>query len=65
MLSDLRAGHEYSVWMSSSTSVGDGGVFSPHLNFTALEDGQSPHTLRGEAQLCTAFPTDYAPKKSH
>ncbi len=65
MLSDLRAGHEYSVWMSSSTSVGDGGVFSPHLNFTALEDGQSPHTLRGEAQLCTAFPTDYTPKKSH
>uniref|UniRef100_A0A8C0YRV5 Protein tyrosine phosphatase receptor type Q n=1 Tax=Cyprinus carpio carpio TaxID=630221 RepID=A0A8C0YRV5_CYPCA len=39
VLSDLRAGHEYSVWMSSSTSVGDGGVFSPHLNFTALEDG--------------------------
>ncbi|XP_026142639.1 LOW QUALITY PROTEIN: phosphatidylinositol phosphatase PTPRQ [Carassius auratus] len=44
VLSDLKAGHEYSVWMSSSTSVGDGEVFSPHLNFTALEDvtGESP-----------------------
>uniref|UniRef100_A0A671KH18 Phosphatidylinositol phosphatase PTPRQ-like n=1 Tax=Sinocyclocheilus anshuiensis TaxID=1608454 RepID=A0A671KH18_9TELE len=63
VLSDLKAGQEYSVWMSSSTSVGDGGVFSPHLNFTMLEDGQSPHTLRGEAQLCTTFPTDYTPKK--
>uniref|UniRef100_A0A672PIW2 protein-tyrosine-phosphatase n=1 Tax=Sinocyclocheilus grahami TaxID=75366 RepID=A0A672PIW2_SINGR len=63
VLSDLKAGHEYSVWMSSSTSVGDGGVFSPRLNFTMLEDGQSPHTLRGEAQLCTTFPTDYTPKK--
>jgi len=54
------AGQEYSVWMSSSTSVGDGGVFSPRLNFTTLEDGQSPHTLRGELQLCTTFPNDYA-----
>ncbi|KTG01656.1 hypothetical protein cypCar_00011128 [Cyprinus carpio] len=38
VLSDLRAGQEYSVWMSSSTSVGDRGVFTPRLNFTMLED---------------------------
>nr|XP_021323628.1 phosphatidylinositol phosphatase PTPRQ [Danio rerio] len=63
LLSDLQAGQDYSVWMSSSTSVGDGGLFSPSLNFTTLEDGQSPHSLRGEAQLCTTFPTDYTSKK--
>lgn len=53
----LRAGHEYRVWLSSSTSLGDGGVISDPLNFTTPEDGQSPHTDRAGEQLCTVFPT--------
>lgn len=54
-LGGLRAGHEYSVWLSSSTAQGDGGVISTPLNFTTPEDGQSPHTGRAGKQLCTAF----------
>ncbi|XP_046721010.1 phosphatidylinositol phosphatase PTPRQ-like [Silurus meridionalis] len=56
-LARLRAGHEYRVWLSSSTSLGDGGVISKPLNFTTPEDGQSPHTDRAGEQLCTVFPT--------
>lgn len=56
-LDRLRAGHEYRVWLSSSTSLGDGGVISDPLNFTTPEDGQSPHTDRAGEQLCTVFPT--------
>ncbi|XP_017568819.1 phosphatidylinositol phosphatase PTPRQ-like [Pygocentrus nattereri] len=67
VLTGLRAGQEYRVWLSSSTSLGDGGVSSTPLNFTTLEDGQSPHTGGAGQQLCTAFPSTFTlrppPKK--
>ncbi|XP_073706317.1 phosphatidylinositol phosphatase PTPRQ [Garra rufa] len=63
VLSDLRAGHEYSVWMSSSTSVGDGGVFSPRLNFTTLEDVPSGpvHNLTATIYSSTAVVISWDP----
>ncbi|XP_048024016.1 phosphatidylinositol phosphatase PTPRQ isoform X2 [Megalobrama amblycephala] len=63
VLSDLMAGQEYSVWMSSSTSVGDGGVFSPHLNFTTLEDVPSGpvHNLTATIYSSTAVVISWDP----
>ncbi|XP_016403102.1 phosphatidylinositol phosphatase PTPRQ [Sinocyclocheilus rhinocerous] len=63
VLSDLKAGQEYSVWMSSSTSVGDGGVFSPRLNFTMLEDVPSGpvHNLTATIYSSTAVVISWDP----
>ncbi|XP_077049965.1 phosphatidylinositol phosphatase PTPRQ isoform X2 [Siphateles boraxobius] len=63
VLSDLMAGQEYSVWMSSSTSVGDGGVFSPRLNFTTLEDVPSGpvHNLTATIYSSTAVVISWDP----
>uniref|UniRef100_A0A673KA08 Phosphatidylinositol phosphatase PTPRQ-like n=1 Tax=Sinocyclocheilus rhinocerous TaxID=307959 RepID=A0A673KA08_9TELE len=38
------AGHEYSVWMSSSTSVGDGGVRSSHI-INCISSTSSPRAV--------------------
>ncbi|KAL7870971.1 hypothetical protein SRHO_G00084680 [Serrasalmus rhombeus] len=51
MLTGLRAGQEYRVWLSSSTSLGDGGVSSTPLNFTTLEDVPSGPVHNLSAQL--------------
>uniref|UniRef100_A0A3B4EJR2 Protein tyrosine phosphatase receptor type Q n=1 Tax=Pygocentrus nattereri TaxID=42514 RepID=A0A3B4EJR2_PYGNA len=45
------AGQEYRVWLSSSTSLGDGGVSSTPLNFTTLEDVPSGPVHNLSAQL--------------
>ncbi|XP_047678606.1 phosphatidylinositol phosphatase PTPRQ isoform X2 [Tachysurus fulvidraco] len=50
-LDRLRAGHEYRVWLSSSTSLGDGGVISDPLNFTTPEDVPSDTVHNLSAQL--------------
>ncbi|TSL75304.1 Phosphatidylinositol phosphatase PTPRQ [Bagarius yarrelli] len=50
-LDGLRAGHEYRVWLSSSTSLGDGGVISDPLNFTTPEDVPSDTVHNLSAQL--------------
>ncbi|KAK3549019.1 hypothetical protein QTP70_025091, partial [Hemibagrus guttatus] len=50
-LEGLRAGHEYRVWLSSSTSLGDGGVISDPLNFTTPEDVPSDTVHNLSAQL--------------
>ncbi|XP_066541701.1 LOW QUALITY PROTEIN: phosphatidylinositol phosphatase PTPRQ [Hoplias malabaricus] len=55
-LAGLKAGQEYWVWLRSSTSLGDGGVSSTPLNFTTLEDGQSPHTDGAGQQLLPSGP---------
>ncbi|TRY76067.1 hypothetical protein DNTS_012284 [Danionella cerebrum] len=63
LLSGLQAGQEYSVWMSSSTSAGDGGVFSPRLNFTTLEDVPSGpvHNLSATIYSSTAVVISWDP----
>ncbi|XP_051512787.1 phosphatidylinositol phosphatase PTPRQ-like [Myxocyprinus asiaticus] len=63
LLSDLIAGQEYSVWMSSSTSVGDGGVYSPPLIFTTLEAVPSGpvHNLTATIYSSTAVVISWDP----
>ncbi|KAI4902613.1 hypothetical protein NFI96_032935 [Prochilodus magdalenae] len=51
VLTGLRAGQEYRLWLSSSTSLGDGGVSSTPLNFTTLEDVPSGPVHNLSAQL--------------
>ncbi|MCI4379489.1 hypothetical protein PGIGA_G00228910 [Pangasianodon gigas] len=50
-LDGLRAGHEYRVWLSSSTSLGDGGVISDPLNFSTPEAVPSGPVHNLSAQL--------------
>ncbi|XP_051579937.1 LOW QUALITY PROTEIN: phosphatidylinositol phosphatase PTPRQ [Myxocyprinus asiaticus] len=63
LLSDLIAGQEYSVWMSSSTSVDDGGVYSSPLNFTTLEAVPSGpvHNLTATIYSSTAVVISWDP----
>ncbi|XP_053355831.1 phosphatidylinositol phosphatase PTPRQ [Clarias gariepinus] len=62
-LDGLRAGHEYRVWLSSSTSVGDGGVMSDPLNFTMPEDVPSGpvHNLSAQFYGSTAVVISWDP----
>ncbi|KAA0715211.1 Phosphatidylinositol phosphatase PTPRQ [Triplophysa tibetana] len=63
VLSDLIAGQTYSVWMSSSTSAGDGEVYSPPLNFTTLEEVPSGpvHNLTAKVFSSTAVVISWDP----
>ncbi|KAI7802135.1 putative phosphatidylinositol phosphatase PTPRQ-like [Triplophysa rosa] len=63
VLSDLIAGQTYSVWMSSSTSAGDGEVYSPPLNFTTLEEVPSGpvHNLTAKVYSSTAVVISWDP----
>ncbi|GAA6078045.1 phosphatidylinositol phosphatase PTPRQ isoform X1, partial [Tachysurus ichikawai] len=62
-LDRLRAGHEYRVWLSSSTSLGDGGVISDPLNFTTPEDVPSDtvHNLSARLYGSTAVVISWDP----
>ncbi|XP_019895876.1 phosphatidylinositol phosphatase PTPRQ-like [Esox lucius] len=56
-LSGLRGGQTYSLWLTSSTLQGDGGVQTEPLHILTLEDGQSLSVTR---TVCTDFfPTSF------
>uniref|UniRef100_W5K8B6 Protein tyrosine phosphatase receptor type Q n=1 Tax=Astyanax mexicanus TaxID=7994 RepID=W5K8B6_ASTMX len=62
VLTGLRAGQEYWVWLSSSTSLGDGGVTSTPLIFSTLEDPSGPvHNLSAQLYGSTAVVISWDP----
>ncbi|XP_062403996.1 phosphatidylinositol phosphatase PTPRQ [Sardina pilchardus] len=51
LVSGVSVGVSYSVWLTSSTAAGDGGVASPPINVTTLEDVPSGPIHNLSAQI--------------